>query len=148
MSMSKWAIYGYGAYFMIDEVDTKKIISFLKEKEYLDEEELEYFETMEEVTFSDIEQHWGCFYEFLSELSTFEEFEGINKYISFTDEGDGECFYLLYTPNLPWKMSKQEVSLSEKDVENMISSIISILTNLDNTEISKRFDLISTGGEG
>lgn len=154
MSISKWAIYGYGVNILPQEINVKKVFDFLIKGNHLEEEDTKLLKEIKEPNFSDIEEHWGCFYEFIDEfLSIIEldkELDKIDRLISWGDDGDIDDggIYLMYTPNYPWRMSNSEKSLSKELVQDKIIEIVSILTDLKRDKIMERFDDISTSGEG
>lgn len=143
MSISYWAIEGYGVNIEGEIFDLKKVVKELG----LDEEDFDEEDFKESSTFmflGDI-----CPFDIIDTMLGKPEFFKHSKYLSFTGTGNGDNgTYLYYCPRYPWHMDEEEKNITKEEIEQMIVDILLRVTVLSEKQIRENFEDISTGGWG
>lgn len=142
MSISYWAIEGYGVNIEGEIYDLKKVVKELG----LDEEDFDEEDFKESSTF----MYWGdiCPLEIIDTMLGKPEFLKHSKYLSFADTGNGDGMYLYYCPRYPWHMDEEERNITKEEIEQMIVDILLRVTVLSEKQIRENFEDVSTIGWG
>lgn len=142
MSVSYWAVQGYGINLEGEIFDLDKIIKMLgwnKDDFIEDEAESPFNGYIGDLNLQDI----------IEDVLAKDGFEKHSRYLSYQNTGANEMGeYLLYYPSYPWNMSEEEKSLTREDIAEMITEIVEAITILSKDEILKKLENVCLGGEG
>lgn len=139
MSVSYWALQGYGVNVEGEIFDLDKLIKELG----LDAED-----------YQEDERAVGC----IDDMWTVDIFDAIlakpeflwhRQYLSIGTTGNNDNGeFIFYCPNYPWYMSQDEKNMTQDRIEQMLVDVLLKVTIWTEEEIREKFEDISTGGEG
>ena len=147
MSYKTWHDYGYGVCTstLAEDASFERLLNLFQKAPMIHDRFLKAFEKDGIVapTHKDyleaLEEHFSYG---ITDLLVEAIHEGEGIWFTATSDFDGET-YLIYQPSYPWNLGREELSLTQDDIDKILEEYISILTD---EPIAPDFQDIANGG--